>query len=63
MSVARDLADRLTAALPSFVGRASDPRAPQNLAPIGALEGRLRHRMGDARFIRRAVLEWLVEQG
>ncbi len=63
MSVARHLADRLTAALPSFAGRASDPRAPQNLAPIGALEGRLRHRMGDARFIRRAVLEWLVEQG
>src|SRR5437667_57028 len=42
---ARTLADRLTAVLPSFAGRASDPRAPQNLAPIGALEGRLRHRM------------------
>jgi uncharacterized protein len=32
-----------------------DPRAPQNLYPIAALEGRLRHRLGDALLIRRAL--------
>jgi hypothetical protein len=44
----------MTAALlPAFVpGRGRDPRAPQNLLPIGALEARLRRRMGDVRLIR-----------
>ena len=55
-----DLADGLSATLPSFAGRASDPRAPQNLAPVGALEARLRHRMGHPAFVRRSLQEWLV---
>ncbi len=57
---ARRLADQVTAALPVYVGRAWDPRTPQNLAPIAGLETWLRHRMGDARLIRRALLDWLA---
>jgi hypothetical protein len=56
------LAEVVTAALPGFAGRPSDPRAPQNLAPVGALETWLRHRMGDRRLIRRAITTWLVAQ-
>jgi hypothetical protein len=53
---ARALADLTTAVLPRFasvVGR--DPRAPQNLYPVGQLERVLRHRLGDAGLIKRAV--------
>ena len=44
----RAIADRTAALLP-VVGSEPhiDPRAPQNLVPIGALERELRHRMGD----------------
>ncbi|MEQ8833652.1 MAG: hypothetical protein RIB67_04325 [Miltoncostaeaceae bacterium] len=50
------LADRATASLPAFAGRPHrDPRAPQNLSPIGGLEQRLRHRLGDRRLALRAV--------
>ena len=53
---ARRLADRATAELPRFAGRAHrDPRAPQNLSPIAALEGHMRRRMGDRRLALRAV--------
>jgi hypothetical protein len=54
------LADAVTAALPAYAGRPSDPRAPQNLAPVGGLERWLRHRLGDRGFIRRALTQWLV---
>jgi hypothetical protein len=53
---ARALADLTTAVLPRFasvVGR--DPRAPQNLYPVAQLERVLRHRLGDAALVRRAV--------
>ncbi|MEX0749641.1 MAG: hypothetical protein WD359_02440 [Dehalococcoidia bacterium] len=53
---ARVLADLTTAVLPRFasvVGR--DPRAPQNLYPVGQLERVLRHRLGDAELIKRAL--------
>ena len=36
---ARGLADRTTALLPAYAGRPTDPRAPQNLAPVAGLEG------------------------
>ena len=53
---ASGLADRAAAELPRFAGRPHrDPRAPQNLAPVAALEWRLRHRMGDRRLALRAV--------
>ena len=53
---ARELAELTGAVLPNFAptpGR--DPRAPQNLYPVGALEARLRHRLGDPALIRRAL--------
>jgi hypothetical protein len=52
----RDLADSVTLALPPFASLPhKDARAPQNLAPIGALERLLRHRLGDARVCYRAL--------
>jgi hypothetical protein len=42
--------------LPRFASTsARDPRAPQNLVPIGALESELRRHMGDANLVRRAI--------
>jgi hypothetical protein len=58
---ARHLADRVCAALPRFAGRRTDPRYPQNLGPVGGLEGRLQHRMGHRGLIRRALLAWLTD--
>lgn len=53
---ARRLADATAAALPAFAPpRSRDPRAPQNLLPIGALEMQLRRRLGDARLARRRI--------
>lgn len=57
---ARALADRVSATLPAFAGRPSDPRYPQNLVPVGGLEGRLQHRMGHRGLIRRALTAWLT---
>lgn len=59
---ARELADQVTTLLPAYAGRASDPRTPQNLAPVAGLESWLRHRMGDRAMIRRALLAWLTDQ-
>ncbi len=57
------LAARLTGWLPSFAPtRARDPRAPQNLVPIGALERHLRHRLGDQRLIRRRLATLLARE-
>ncbi len=56
MDHARELASLTGAVLPRFAptpGR--DPRAPQNLYPVSALESRLRHRLGDPGLIRRAL--------
>lgn len=59
---ARTLADRVSALLPAFAGRINDPRYPQNLAPVGALEGWLQHRMGHRGLVRRALTVWLTAQ-
>ena len=56
-----EVADRVTAMLPAYAGRPTDPRTPQNLVPVAGLEGWLRHRMGHSGLIRRAVLTWLYE--
>jgi hypothetical protein len=62
LEAARRLADATAALLPRFAPtRARDPRAPQNLLPIGALEGQLRRRLGDARLLRRQI-ESLIAQ-
>jgi hypothetical protein len=53
---ARRLANASTAILSRFVpGRWRDPRSPQNLLPIGALEADLRRQMGDGRLVRRHI--------
>jgi len=53
------LAEQTTALLPAYAGRPTDPRTPQNLAPVAGLEGWLRHRMGDHAMIRRSILVYL----
>jgi hypothetical protein len=63
LEAARDLADLSARELPRFASDASrDPRAPQNLLPIGALEARLKHLLGDHAVIRRAVEARLHEE-
>lgn len=50
------IADRVTAMLPRFASHEhKDPRAPQNLYPIGGLERSLRRRLGDQRLLFRAL--------
>jgi hypothetical protein len=52
----RGMADRTAAILPTVASEPhADPRAPQNLVPIAALERELRHRMGDQRLVYRAL--------
>lgn len=58
IDTAARLADRATRDLPAFAGRPHrDPRAPQNLGPVGALEHVLRRRLGDPRLALRATRE------
>ncbi|GAA0381635.1 hypothetical protein Acor_53200 [Acrocarpospora corrugata] len=50
------LANAITLVLPSMAGvDYKDPRAPQNLVPIGGLEKLLRHRLGDPGLLYRAL--------
>ena len=56
LEAASQLADATALLLPRFApSRGRDPRAPQNLLPIGALEQQLRRRLGDPRVIRRRL--------
>jgi hypothetical protein len=56
LAEARALADLSAREIPRFASDATrDPRAPQNLLPIGGLEARLKHLLGDAGVVRRAV--------
>jgi hypothetical protein len=49
-------ADTASAILPRFASEShKDPRAPQNLYPIGALERELRRRLGDPQIVYRAL--------
>ena len=58
-----DLANASTGWLPRFVpSRTRDPRAPQNLVPIGALEQHLRRQLGDARLIQRRLATLLASE-
>jgi hypothetical protein len=59
---ARMLADLTAVLLPRFApSRGRDPRSPQNLIPIGALEQQLRRALGDQRLVRRWI-ETLIAQ-
>jgi hypothetical protein len=58
-----EVADMLSHNLPRFASRPEhDPRAPQNLLPVGALEKRLRHELGDQAFVRRAIEDHLARE-
>ncbi len=57
-------ADRSAAVLPEVVSESHiDPRAPQNLVPIGALERELRHRLGEPGFVLRELRRAVTKQG
>lgn len=50
------LANATARGLPKFApGRGRDPRAPQNLLPVGALEDRLRRQLGHRDLVRRKI--------
>lgn len=50
------VANQVSATLPGFASdRHKDPRAPQNLYPIGGLERELKHRLGDRELAIRAL--------
>jgi hypothetical protein len=61
LGAAREAADLTAAHLPALASRPErDPRAPQNLVPVGALEHDLRHRLGDPAWIRRCLTSHLA---
>jgi hypothetical protein len=61
---ARGLADWSCLQLPRYASRQhQDPRAPQQLLPVRALEGQLRRRMGDTLLVRRRITRFLSGQG
>jgi uncharacterized protein len=63
VAAARGLADAAASMLPRFVPpRGRDPRAPQNLLPIGALESHLRRRLGDSRLTRRWIQSLIANE-
>ncbi len=56
LATAQRIADRVTAIVPAVASEPHiDPRAPQNLVPIAALERELRRRMGDPAIVYRAL--------
>lgn len=62
LAVAAATADALTGLLPRFAGvRHRDPRAPQNLQPVGALEKHLRHQLGSPALAIRAVRDAVAQ--
>ena len=63
LGAAIEVVDAVAGILPTYAGVAyRDPRAPQNLQPVGALERRLRHLLGDASLAYRAVREAVAGQ-
>ena len=63
LEAAIDVVDRAAAVLPRYAGIAHrDPRAPQNLQPVGALETKLRHLLGHPGLARRAVRAAVLQE-
>ncbi|MEX2032564.1 MAG: DNA double-strand break repair nuclease NurA [Dehalococcoidia bacterium] len=59
-----ELADQTAALLPRLASSpVRDPRAPQNLTPVGALEAHLTHLLGDRRLIHRVLAASLAREG
>jgi hypothetical protein len=64
LEAAIDVANAVAATIPQYAGIAHrDPRAPQNLQPVGALEKHLRHLLGGTGLARRAVREAVAALG
>ncbi|MDQ6743262.1 MAG: hypothetical protein M3Z97_10210 [Candidatus Dormibacteraeota bacterium] len=62
LSAAVEVIGRVAGILPRYASVPwRDPRAPQNLQPVGALEQRLRHFLGDQRLAQRAVREAVMK--
>jgi hypothetical protein len=60
---AMQLANLTAGLLPGFASSPiRDPRAPQNLYPVGALEDHLRRRLGDQELIRRGIEAHLFQE-
>jgi hypothetical protein len=63
LDAAKRLADACTTLLPRFIPpRGTDPRAPANLLPIGAIERDLRHRLGDQLLIHRRIQALIIQE-
>jgi uncharacterized protein len=63
LAEARELADLSARELPRFASDAArDPRAPQNLYPVGGLEARLKHLLGDPAVVRHAIEAQLTSE-
>ncbi len=57
------MADSTASLLPGFASTPHrDPRAPQNLLPVGQLEQELRHRLGDLELVKRLVFKAFREE-
>lgn len=64
LETAQKIADQSTYLIPEYASHPyKDPRAPQNLTPVGALERELGRRMGDAALIKRRVQHFLASVG
>ncbi|NMF62080.1 hypothetical protein [Brasilonema octagenarum] len=64
LETAQKIADQTTYLIPEYASHPyKDPRAPQNLTPVGALERELGRRMGDANLIKRRVQHYLASLG
>lgn len=58
---AKELADVTATLMPRYASlRSRDPRAPQNLTPIGALENKLRRELGDAVLLKRLIESYVA---
>lgn len=61
LDLARRLADRSAGILPRVASSPhADPRAPQNLVPIGGLERELKRRLGDSTMVQRVLLRGIT---
>lgn len=59
--IVQEVANQTTLLIPHYASHPSrDPRAPQNLIPVGALEKELGRQMGDAAIIKRRVENFLA---
>lgn len=64
LTTAQTIADQTAYLIPEYASYPyKDPRAPQNLTPVGALERELGRRMGDAILIKRRVQNFLASVG